>query len=115
MLLTQSYEPYGTMLDSYGNGASNYGYAGEWTDGTGLQHLRARYLDTGIGRFISRDVWGGSINNPLSLNRWNYVEGNPVNYTDPSGFSPSNDNTLSQNSSIFDFLINSAACFILSS
>jgi hypothetical protein len=30
----------------------------------------------------------GDYNNPLSLNRWNYVEGNPVNFTDPSGFIP---------------------------
>ncbi|MDH5606783.1 MAG: polymorphic toxin type 44 domain-containing protein, partial [Anaerolineae bacterium] len=26
---------------------------------------------------------------PMSLNRWMYVQGNPVNYTDPSGKSPS--------------------------
>jgi RHS repeat-associated protein len=83
--LTQTYEPYGHVLDSTGTGLSNYGFANEWTDGTGLQHLRARYLDTGIGRFISRDVWGGNYNSPGSLNRWMYVEGNPVNWTDPSG------------------------------
>lgn len=30
-------------------------------------------------------TWAGDYNRPLSLNRWNYVEGNPVNFTDPSG------------------------------
>jgi RHS repeat-associated protein len=50
-----------------------------------LQHLRARYLDTGVGRFISRDVWGGDYKRPLSLNRWMYIEGNPVNFIDPTG------------------------------
>ncbi|MGD8456598.1 MAG: RHS repeat-associated core domain-containing protein [Anaerolineales bacterium] len=86
VLFAQSYDPYGTPLNTYGETGSNYGYTGEWTDGTGLQHLRARYLDTGIGRFISRDTWEGDYNDPLSLNRWNYVEGNPINFTDPSGY-----------------------------
>ncbi|MGD8456603.1 MAG: RHS repeat-associated core domain-containing protein [Anaerolineales bacterium] len=83
--MAQSFDPYGNTIIVYGEVSSNYGYTGEWTDGTGLQHLRARYLDTGIGRFISRDEWGGDFNDPLSLNRWNYVEGNPVNYIDPTG------------------------------
>jgi hypothetical protein len=30
-------------------------------------------------------MWGGDHNSPLSLNRWNYVQGNPVMYRDPSG------------------------------
>jgi RHS repeat-associated protein len=59
ILMAQTFEPYGDVLDIVGETDSNYGFAGEWTDGTGLQHLRARYLDTGIGRFISRDAWRG--------------------------------------------------------
>jgi hypothetical protein len=38
-----------------------------------------------LGRFLTRDTWGGDANSPMSFNRWGYVEGNPVNYTDPSG------------------------------
>lgn len=37
------------------------------------------------GRFLTRDTWSGNANRPLSLNRWGYVEGNPINLTDPSG------------------------------
>lgn len=85
LTLGQSFEPFGDLLKSAGTGSSNYGFTGEWTDGTGLLNLRARYLNTGIGRFMSRDTWAGDYNRPLSLNRWNYVEGNPINYTDPSG------------------------------
>jgi len=58
----------------------------ETTDPSGLIHLRARYYAPGDGRFISRDTWDGDYNRPLSLNRWNYVEGNPVKFTDPSGY-----------------------------
>jgi len=88
LTLLQSYEPYGSVMSYEGIATSNYGFANEWTDATGLQHLRARYYDTRVGRFINRDVWGGDYNNPMSLNRWMYVEGNPVNWTDPSGMTP---------------------------
>ena len=47
--------------------------------------LRSRYYSPLTGTFISRDSWQGDYNRPLSLNRWTYVNGNPVNYTDPSG------------------------------
>jgi uncharacterized protein RhaS with RHS repeats len=39
----QSYEPYGESLGAFGSHNSSYGFAGEWTDATGLQYLRARY------------------------------------------------------------------------
>jgi RHS repeat-associated protein len=55
---------------------------------SGMVYLRARYYASDTGRFISRDTWEGNYNQPLSLNRWNYVEGNPVNYSDPNGKSP---------------------------
>ena len=81
--LAQSYEPYGDVLNSAGTGTTSYGFTGEWTDGTGLINLRARYMNTGVGRFMSRDTWGGDYNRPLSLNRWAYAEGNPIIFTDP--------------------------------
>lgn len=73
------------MLNTAGTGTTSYGFTGEWTDGTGLINLRARYMNTGVGRFMSRDIWAGDYNRPLSLNRWNYVEGNPINRVDPNG------------------------------
>ena len=50
-----------------------------------LIYLRSRMYSPLTGRFTTKDSWQGDYNRPLSLNRWNYVEGNPVNYTDPTG------------------------------
>jgi RHS repeat-associated protein len=85
LTFAQSYTPFGQILASAGSGQSVFQYTGEARDGTGLTFLRARYLDTGAGRFINRDTWGGDYKKPLSLNRWNYVEANPIIHTDPSG------------------------------
>jgi RHS repeat-associated protein len=84
--LAKSYQPFGTGISSVGSGSSSYGFTGEMTDSTGLIYLRARYLVPTDGRFLTRDTWQGDYDRPLSLNRWMYVEGNPINFTDPSGY-----------------------------
>jgi hypothetical protein len=48
-------------------------------------YLRARYYAPGQGRFTSRDLWEGDLKQPHSFNKWLYVYGNPVNFTDPTG------------------------------
>jgi RHS repeat-associated protein len=83
--MTKAYDPYGSTLQTSGSNATNYGYTGEYTDPIGSIYLRARHYDTNTGRFFSRDTWGGNPYDPMSLNRWNYVSGNPVNYIDPTG------------------------------
>ena len=86
--LAQSYDPYGTVTSTAGTSFTPYGFTGETTDANGLIYLRARYYNPADARFMSRDTWAGDVNNPLSLNRWMYVEGNPVNLMDPTGYSP---------------------------
>ena len=49
---------------------------------TGLYYLRARYYNTGIGRFTQEDV----IYND-GLNLYAYCSSNPVMYEDQSGYS----------------------------
>lgn len=83
--LAKSYEPYGETISSAGSGVSVYQFTGEVRDASGLTYLRARYLDSNVGRFISRDTWAGNYNRPLSLSRWIYAEGNPINSIDPTG------------------------------
>ncbi|MGP8330393.1 MAG: RHS repeat-associated core domain-containing protein [Methanosarcinaceae archaeon] len=86
--LTQSYAPYGDVVNSVGTSETSYAFTGESRDANGLTYLRARYYNSSDGRFVSRDTWGGDYNRPLSLNRWGYVEGNPIKYVDSQGTSP---------------------------
>ncbi len=84
--LAKSYQPYGETLASVGNGASPFAFTGEQTDPSGMVYLRSRYYMPNDGRFLTRDTWMGDYKSPLSLNRWMYVEGNPINYVDPTGY-----------------------------
>jgi RHS repeat-associated protein len=86
-----AYDPYGAVTQTSGAGQSAYGFTGEQQSGD-LVYLRTRYVDVSDGRFLSRDTWNGNYNSPQSLNRWNYVEENPVNLTDPTGNVPFNRN-----------------------
>ncbi len=79
-----AYDPYGVTTQTHGASQSAYGYTGEYTSND-MVYLRARYYNPGMGRFLTRDTWEGNANSPMSFNRWNYVNGNPANYTDPTG------------------------------
>ena len=72
--LVQNYDPYGNVLSTPGsaNAATSYGYTGEWTDTTGLVHLRARDYAPALGRFLARDSWPGEVARPITLNKWTY-------------------------------------------
>lgn len=55
------------------------------TDANGLCYMRARYYNPEIRRFVNQDVLLGSIDNSQSLNRFAYVNGEPVSNIDPFG------------------------------
>ncbi|RIK04176.1 MAG: hypothetical protein DCC49_13595, partial [Acidobacteria bacterium] len=64
-------------------------YAGyRYEDGFDLYYLRARWMDPGTGRFLSRDVIRGHRRNIVSLNRYLYAAGSPPVAVDPAGTSP---------------------------
>jgi len=81
-----NYDAYGNLIT--GDGSENpYLFAGEQRDvETGLDYLRARYYDSTLGRFISRDAYQGSLNDPMSQHKYQYAHANPVVNTDPSGY-----------------------------
>jgi|GEM_PF-970129 len=81
-----SYDAFGNLDDST-TLETNYLYTGQQYDvTTELYSLRARYYDTGIGRFMSRDTWEYDYANPVELNRYVYTANNPTTYIDPSGY-----------------------------
>ncbi|WP_256765651.1 RHS repeat-associated core domain-containing protein [Streptococcus azizii] len=82
---SSKYQLYGATKSSTDETGNPYAYNGEARDSTGLDYLRARYYDSQVGTFLTEDSYQGELADPLSQNRYSYVQNNPVNYTDPSG------------------------------
>lgn len=81
------YSPFGTVAQQAGSYTDPFGLAGGEADPSGLTRMGARYYDPVIGQFTSPDPSGAlNVVQPQSLNRFAYVENDPVNFTDPSGF-----------------------------
>ncbi|MDE7251359.1 MAG: DNA/RNA non-specific endonuclease, partial [Acetatifactor sp.] len=87
-----TYGTYGELL-SGSTGFTRFlynGRCGVTTDDNGFYYMRQRYYSPELKRFVNQDVIKGSLDNSQSLNRYSYVQGNPVSYTDPFGLSPQN-------------------------
>ena len=81
-----SYDTYGNILELQGSIENPYTYTGrEWDDITGLYYYRSRYYDAEVGRFLTKDEFRGFEKNPLSQNRYAYVELSPTNFIDSKG------------------------------
>ena len=80
------YEPFGAVVSgTEPNDVIFTSNGEEYQEATGLQHLRARHLNTAIGRFMSEDPYEGSTGNIMTQNRYAYAENDPVNKRDPGG------------------------------
>ena len=76
------YDAFGQRIAGHENILNRLRYNAQIEDDqTGLYYLRARYYNTGIGRFTQEDV----IYND-GLNLYAYCSSNPVMYSDPSGY-----------------------------
>ncbi|TQV82933.1 RHS repeat-associated core domain-containing protein [Aliikangiella coralliicola] len=63
------------------------GFTGhEQLDTVKLIHMNGRLYDAEIGRFVSADPQVKTPEDLQSLNRYSYVNNNPLSYTDPSGY-----------------------------
>ncbi len=80
------YDVYGAPTGGSGSLANEFDFAGQQTDPTGLQYLRARYYDPAAGVFLSREPlerlpgWMGNL--------FGYAGGNPARLVDPTGLVP---------------------------
>ena len=83
---TYEYDAFGNKINQTGTTPNNYLYRGEQYDSDlGLYYLRARYYNPATGRFLSRDPEDGYTNDPASLHKYLYANGDPVNLADPTG------------------------------
>jgi RHS repeat-associated protein len=87
------YAAYGEIAQATPLGAvpTLLGFAGELRDPSGLTYLRARWYDTGTGRFMTADPYPGMVNYPASLNAFGYVVGRATFLTDPLGLDPNSE------------------------
>ena len=82
---TYTYDSFGNLVASTGTILNSFRYTGrEFDSETNLYFYRARYYAPSVGRFISEDP----IQFKGGINFYNYVDGNPINYRDPSGQIP---------------------------
>ena len=89
--LTKIYRYSVTGELTYGSAAyeNEYTYNGEsYNPNIHSQYLRARYYCVVTANFLTEDSYLGNINEPLTLNRYNYCISSYLNYVDPSGNDP---------------------------
>ena len=90
--LSYRYSAFGEITYGAPQYENIYAYNGEsYNPNVGSLYLRARYYNVAAGAFFTEDSYLGNIREPLTLNRYVYCVGNPVNYVDPSGKSVEND------------------------
>jgi RHS repeat-associated protein len=80
------YDAWGSLIASSGTTSNTRLYSGEELDpDLGLVNLRARYLRTSTGRFLTIDPAPGQIGRPLTMNRYAYADDDPIDFSDPTG------------------------------
>ncbi len=71
---------------TFDTSATRQGYTGhEQLDGVGLVHMKGRLYDPVLGRFIQADPMTEP-DATQGLNRYTYVQNNPLSLTDPTGY-----------------------------
>jgi RHS repeat-associated protein len=80
-----NYDAYGSQVLEAGSlGTHNsLGYASQFTDGSGLVYMRARYYDPATQQFLTRDPLAAATGHPYV-----YAGANPINAVDPTGTAP---------------------------
>ncbi len=83
------FDPFGTVVSSNGMAPPAVGFQGDYTDpDTGQVWMGARWYTPTSAQFSSRDTYGGTPGDPLTLDRYAYGLANPLVYWDPDGHRP---------------------------
>ncbi len=86
LVARQLYGPYGAPRWSSGTLPTDYRYTGQRADTyIKLIEMGARWYDSDLGRWISPDSIVPQPGNPQTLNRFAYVNNNPLKFVDPTG------------------------------
>lgn len=84
-----AYDPYGMVVARQGSTPNPFTYGGRsgvFDDGNGFYYMMSRFYVPSLGRFAQQEsIYRGSLMRPQSLNRYAFVEGNPVDRIDPRG------------------------------
>jgi RHS repeat-associated protein len=81
-----TYDAYGNLIDHQGDDNNSYLFAGEPLEATSrLYYLRARWLSSDVGKFLSADPRGNQAFTPSSLHSYIYASNDPINRIDPTG------------------------------
>ncbi len=83
-----AYTPYGKLINHTGAHTTPFLFVGKhgvMKEANNLYYMRARYYHDTLRRFVNRDTLLGEVGDFGSLNRFGYVEGNPLVRIDPNG------------------------------
>lgn len=109
------YAPYAELVSRTGTMDTPFLFCGKYgvmTDNNGLYYMRTRYYNPIIKRFINADVLAGNIVDAGSLNRYAYVNGNPISYIDPFGLCADTDRAANGLKKIIAGVITTVVCVV---
>jgi RHS repeat-associated protein len=110
---TYTYDAFGMLQAANGSTINNYRYVGEqWDPELGMYDLRGRYYHPDVDRFWTIDTFEGHLTDPLSLHKYLYCQGNPINRIDPTGQFDLSLGGLLANVSIGSYLLSTAASYV---
>jgi len=87
--------PFGQVYAQSGNTVTPFRFSGQMgavDDGNGLLYMRARNYSTAQMRFLGADYLLGNAMSPQSFNQYGYVQGNPLQFSDPLGLESNSPN-----------------------
>jgi RHS repeat-associated protein len=109
---TWEYDAFGNSYHIDGSTLNNYLFRGEqWDPDLSLYYLRARYYNPVTGRLLSRGPEDGFSQDPPSLHKYLYAEGDPVDMIDPTGragegvLKPTWGGALGEYTGLVDFIV----------